>query len=171
MAIERRHVAALTVSAAMVVGLWVSEGYTDKAIIPVQGDYPTNGFGTRFNEDGTPVKIGDRTTPVAAAKRSLAHIQKDESGLKKCVTAPLSQVEYDTMMNFAYQYGIPKLCGSSIVRLANAGDYAGSCKAYLKYKFVDGYDCSTPGNRRCSDVWNRSVGRYQKCMESQNANP
>jgi len=165
--IDRRHVAALSLSAVALVGLWVEEGYTDKTIIPVKGDRPTNGFGSTFNEDGTPIKMGDVTTPVAAAKRSLAHIQKDENGLRKCVTAPLSQVEYDLMMNFGYQYGIPKLCGSSIVRLANAGDYVGSCKAYLKYRFVDGYDCSTPGNKRCIQVWTRSQYRYQKCMEAQ----
>lgn len=169
MAIERRHVAALTVSAAMVVGLWISEGYTDKAIVPVKGDYPTNGFGTRFNEDGSPVKMGDHTTPVAAAKRSLSHIQKDERGLKRCVTAPLSQGEYDLMMDFSYQYGVARLCSSSMVRLANAGDYTGSCRGYLQYKKVAGYDCSTPGNKRCWGVWERSVDRYQKCMEMQNA--
>lgn len=169
MAIERRHVAALTVSAAMVVGLWISEGYTDKAIVPVKGDYRTNGFGTRFNEDGSPVKMGDHTTPVAAAKRSLSHIQKDERGLKRCVTAPLSQGEYDLMMDFSYQYGVARLCSSSMVRLANAGDYTGSCRGYLQYKKVAGYDCSTPGNKRCWGVWERSVDRYQKCMEMQNA--
>ncbi len=38
MAIDRRQVAALSVSAALVVSLWVAEGYTDKAIIPVEGD-------------------------------------------------------------------------------------------------------------------------------------
>ena len=171
MAIERRHVAALSVSAALLVGLAVKEGYTDKAIIPVQGDRPTNGFGSTFNADGSPVKMGDRTTPVAALQRSLSHIQKDETGIKQCVSAPLSQTEYDLMVDFSYQYGVAKLCSSSMVRLANAGDYSGSCRGYLRYKMVAGFDCSTPGNKRCPGVWTRSVERYQKCMEAQNANP
>lgn len=167
MAIDRRQVAALSVSAALVVSLWVAEGYTDKAIIPVEGDRPTNGFGSTFNTDGTAIKLGDVTNPVAAAKRSLSHIQKDEAGIKRCVTAPLSQVEYDLMVDFAYQYGVPTLCRSSMVKLANAGDYAGSCKGYLNYKRVAGYDCSTPGNKRCWGVWQRSLGRYNDCMEAQ----
>lgn len=171
MAIERRHVAAISVSAALLVALAAKEGYTDKAIIPVQGDRPTNGFGSTFRADGTPVQMGDKTNPVEALQRSLAHIQKDENGLKRCVTAPLSQTEYDLMVDFSYQYGVAKLCGSSMVRLANAGDYAGSCRGYLQYKKVQGFDCSTPGNRRCPGVWTRSVERYQKCMEAQNANP
>lgn len=169
MAIERRHVAALSVSAALLVGLVAHEGYTDRAVIPVEGDRPTYGFGSTFKVDGTPVQMGDRTNPVEAIQRSLAHIQKDENGLKRCVTAPLSQTEYDLMVDFSYQYGVARLCNSSMVKLANAGDYEGSCRGYLQYRKVAGYDCSTPGNKRCWGVWERSKGRYEKCMGAQNA--
>jgi lysozyme len=167
MAIERRHIAALSVSAALLVSLVSMEGYTDKAIIPVKDDVPTVGFGMTYRPDGSPVQLGDRTNPVEALQRSLIHIQKDEVGIKRCVTAPLTQNEYDIMVDFAYQYGVPTLCKSSMVRLVNAGDYAGSCKAYLQYRKVKGYDCSTPGNKRCWGVWERTLGRYKDCMEGQ----
>lgn len=164
---QRRNVIALSASAALLVSLVVSEGYTDKAVIPVKGDVPTVGFGMTYRPDGTPVQMGDRTNPIDAIQRSLNHIQKDEIGIKKCVTAPLSQVEYDLMVDFAYQYGVPTLCRSSMVKKANVGDYVGSCKAYLQYKRVNGYDCSTLGNKRCWGVWQRSVERYNDCMEAQ----
>ena len=164
---QRRNVIALSASAALLVSLVVSEGYTEKAVIPVKGDVPTVGFGMTYRQDGTPVQMGDRTNPIDAIQRSLSHIQKDEIGIKKCVTAPLSQVEYDLMVDFAYQYGVPTLCRSSMVKKANIGDYVGSCKAYLQYKRVNGYDCSTPGNKRCWGVWQRSVERYNDCMEAQ----
>jgi hypothetical protein len=45
-----------------------------------------------------------------------------------------------------------------------AGDYAGACKALLFYKFSAGYDCSTPGNKRCYGVWTRQIDRHSKCM-------
>lgn len=167
MAIERRHVAALSVSAVLLVSLAVQEGYTDKAVIPVKGDVPTYGFGMTRRADGTPVQMGDKTNPVEAIQRSLAHVQKDEVGMKRCVTAPLSQVEYDLMLDFSYQYGIRRLCNSTMVQKANAGDYAGSCRGYLEYRFVKGYDCSTPGNKRCFGVWTRSLDRYNDCMEAQ----
>lgn len=167
MAIERRHVAALSVSAVLLVSLAVQEGYTDKAVIPVTGDVPTYGFGMTHRADGTPVQMGDKTNPVEAIQRSLAHVQKDERGMKRCVTAPLSQVEYDLMLDFSYQYGINRLCNSTMVKKANAGDYLGSCAAYLEYKKVKGYDCSTPGNKRCFGVWARSLDRYNDCMEAQ----
>lgn len=167
MAMERRNIAAMSVSAALLVSLVVSEGYTDKAVIPVQGDVPTYGFGMTQRADGTPVQMGDKTNPVEAIQRSLAHVQKDENGMKRCVTAPLSQVEYDLMLDFSYQYGIRRLCNSTMVQKANAGDYLGSCRGYLEYRFVKGYDCSTPGNKRCFGVWARSQDRYNDCMEAQ----
>lgn len=167
MAIERRHIVALSASAALLVSLAVQEGYTDKAVIPVKGDVPTYGFGMTHRADGTPVQMGDKTSPVEALQRSLEHVQKDEAGMKRCVTAPLHQVEYDVMLDFSYQYGVARLCGSSMVRLANAGDYVGSCRGYLQYKKVAGYDCSTPGNKRCFGVWTRSLERYNDCMEAQ----
>ena len=43
---QRRTVAALTLSAAALVGIVLHEGYTDRAVIPVKGDVPTIGFGT-----------------------------------------------------------------------------------------------------------------------------
>ncbi len=48
-----------------------------------------------------------------------------------------------------------------------AGSTAGACEAYLQYRFVAGYDCSTPGNRRCMGVWTRQQERYSACMQAQ----
>jgi lysozyme len=163
----RIAIASLSVTAATLVGLALHEGWSDTAIIPVKGDRPTIGFGSTFREDGSPVKMGDKITPPKALARTLAHIQKDERGIKQCVKVPLTQGEYDLMVDFSYQYGVPTLCKSSIVREANAGNYKASCDAYLRYRFVAGYDCSTPGNRRCPGVWRRSQERHAKCMAEQ----
>lgn len=160
----RIAIGALAVSGAALVGLVSHEGYTDKAVIPVKNDRPTVGFGSTFRDDGSPVQMGDTITPQQALARTLAHINKDESGIKACVKVPLNQVEYDTLVNFSYQYGVNTLCKSSIVRFANAGNYAASCNAYLEYKYAGGYDCSIPGNKRCSGVWKRSQERQKACM-------
>lgn len=169
--IKRTHVAALSLSAAALVGLIAHEGYTDRAVVPVEGDRPTIGFGSTFREDGSAVQMGDKITPQKAVARTLGHIQKDERGIKSCVTGPLSQGEYDLMADFSYQYGTAALCKSSIVKEANAGNYKASCDGYLKYRFVAGYDCSTlidgKPNKRCWGVWTRSKERFDKCMAEQ----
>lgn len=163
---QRYKIAGLGASAALLVALATNEGYTPTAVIPVKGDVPTVGFGSTVKEDGSPVRMGDSTTPVQALQRTLAHIQKDESGIKRCVTAPLTQVEYDVMTDFAYQYGPAALCSSSMVKLANAGDYAGSCQAYAKFRYVAGRDCAIRSSG-CYGVWTRQQARIAKCMGAQ----
>lgn len=160
-------IGALTLSASAFVGLLSSEGYTDRAIIPTKNDRPTVGFGSTFKEDGAPVKLGDTITPVKAVQRSAAHIAQSESGLKRCVTAPLNQIEYDVLVDFSYQYGVTTTCKSSIVRNINAGRYAEACRAYTLYKFSGGYDCSIPGNKVCAGVWERNLDRQAKCLGAQ----
>lgn len=164
---NRVMIAALSLSAAGLIGLVTYEGYTPGAVIPTKGDRLTLGFGITTRPDGSPVEAGDRTDPVDALKRSAAHIAKDETALKRCVTAPLSQAEYDILVDFTYQYGAATACSSSIVRRINAEDYEGACRAYRLYRFAAGYDCSTPGNRRCPGVWTRSLGREAKCLAAQ----
>ena len=162
----RTMIGALSLSAAALVGLLAHEGYSERAIIPVAGDRPTVGFGSTFRDDGSPVRMGDTITPPKAVARSYAHIAKDEAGIKRCVTAPLTQGEYDTMVDFAYQYGVPTLCKSSMVREANAGNYRAACDAYLLYKRVAGRDCSIRANG-CYGVWTRSQDRQRRCLEAQ----
>lgn len=165
MSIHRIAVTALSLSAAaFVTYIAIPEDFVGEATIPTKGDRPTVGFGSTYREDGSPVQLGDTITPPKALARTLAHIQKDEAGIKRCVRVPLYQAEYDMMVDFAYQYGIDRLCSSSIVRLANSGDYEGSCRAYTLYRFAGGYDCSTPGNKRCRGVWERSLKRRAACM-------
>lgn len=162
----RYKIAGMGASAALLVALATHEGYTPTAVIPVKGDVPTVGFGSTVKEDGVPVRMGDTTTPVQALQRTLAHIQNDESGIKRCVTAPLAQAEYDVMVDFSYQYGVKALCSSSIAKLANAGDYVGSCQAYAKFRYVSGRDCAIRSNG-CYGVWTRQQARIAKCTGAQ----
>lgn len=168
MSAKRNTVGALVLSAAGLIALVSHEGYTDRAIIPVPGDRPTVGFGSTFNPDGSPVKMGDTTTPQKALRMSLAHISKDELQLKRCVTAPISQAEYDILVDFAYWRGRAGACRSDVVQLLNEGDYIGSCNAYLNLdsRRATGKDCSLPGSG-CRGVWVRAQERHKKCMEAQ----
>ena len=159
--------AALTLSAAGFAGLVLEESYTSSAVVPTKGDRPTVGFGSTFRDDGSPVQMGDTITPARAIARSVAHIAKDESGLRKCVTGAMSQVEYDILLKFSYQYGVAATCNSSMVRNVNAGNYARACEGYTLYKFSAGFDCSTPGNRVCGGVWTRNLERRDMCLAAQ----
>lgn len=165
---HRLSVALMALSAAGLIGLVSHEGYTGRAVIPIPGDRPTVGFGSTFNADGTPVKMGDTTTPQKALRVALTHIGKDELQLKRCVTGELSQVEYDTLVDFAYWRGRGGACRSEVVQAINRGDYVASCAAYLNLdsRRAAGKDCKDPANR-CRGVWLRAQERHNKCMGAQ----
>lgn len=169
--IKRTHIAALSLSAVALVGILSSEGFDEEAHVPTENDRCTNGFGGTFNDDGSPVKCGDKIKPVPALQRSMGHINKDETKLKRCVTGPMYQAEFDILSDFAYQYGVVATCNSSMVRFVNEGKYVEACSAYTKYRFSGGYDCSTlvngKPNKRCWGVWTRNLERRDKCLEAQ----
>ena len=165
---KRTAIGALVLSAAGLIGLVSHEGYRDRAYAPIPGDRPTVGFGSTFNPDGSPVKMGDTVTPQKALRMSLAHIGKDELQLKRCVTGTLSQQEYDILVDFAYWRGSGGACRSEVVKAINRGDYVASCNAYLNLdsRRATGKDCSLPGSG-CRGVWLRAQDRHKKCMEAQ----
>ena len=188
----RIAVAALSLSFSGFMGLAVHEHYTDTAVIPTKNDRPTVGFGSTFHEDGTPVKMGDKTTPVRALIKAQAHINKEEQKFRDSLPGvKLHQAEYDVYLDWDYQFGINAWLSSPMRRELLAGDYIGACNALLSYKYLTSsnptkgwepyrfdkagsptrwrFDCSTPGNKVCRGVWTRQVERHKKCMAVQQA--
>ncbi len=127
-AVSRTKVTALVLSAFALVGLALSEGYTNQAVQPLPGDKWTYGFGTTEG-----VKQGDTIAPPQALARKLADVQKFEGAVKKCVAVPLHQHEYDAYVSLAYNIGPEAFCGSTLVRKLNSQDYAGACAEILRW--------------------------------------
>lgn len=151
---SRTVIAALTLSASAFVGILVHEGYRDRAYTPVPGDVPTIGFGTT---DG--VKMGDTTTPTRAVQRALADTSKFEGAVKRCVTVPLHQYEYDAYVSFSYNVGSGAFCGSTLVRLLNARDYAGACEQIMRWDKFKGQPLAGLTERRRKE--------YKQCIGQQ----
>jgi GH24 family phage-related lysozyme (muramidase) len=165
---QRIAVAALTMSAAGLATWQASEGYTERAVIPTKGDVPTIGHGSTRYEDGRPVRMGDTITPPRARALARNLMQQDCKRMAGTLAdVRLYQEEYDVYCNFVGQFGIGNWRSSSMRTRLRAGDYAGACDALLLYKYSAGYDCSTPGNKRCAGVWTRQLERNRKCLEAQ----
>lgn len=162
-------VVLLGASALFFVDIKEKEGYTAKPIIPVKGDRPTQGHGSTFKPNGTAVKMTDPPIDRQTADKWLRNdVAKREVAFKNSLKGvKLSQTEYDVYLDFSYHYGTGAFAKSSMLRNLKAGNYKAACTSLLAYKYVAGYDCSTPGNKRCHGVWDRSVERYEKCMRAQ----
>lgn len=165
----RQAVAALFISAAGFAGWQASEGWSSAPIIPTKGDVPTIGHGSTRYEDGTPVRMTD--APISRKRgEQLARNLAQQDCAKMAAALPgvkLYQAEYDLYCDFTGQYGIGNFRASSMRRELLAGNYVAACKALLRYRYAAGYDCSTPGNKRCWGVWARQQDRFNKCMAAQ----
>ena len=93
------------------------------------------------------VKHGDKTTPVRALVRLMDSADGYQKGVKRCVTVPLHQNEFDAYVDFAYQMGTSAFCSADFVKRLNAGDYAGAC---------NGMATHPNGN----PAWSNAQGKY-----------
>lgn len=168
----RMLVAAMGLSAAGLIGIAAHESYTDTAIIPTKNDVPTVGFGSTKKEDGSPVKMGDKTTPVRALMLVQAHLSREEAMFRESLPGvKLTQGEYDLYVDFLYQYGIGNWRDSSMRRHLLTGNYKAACDSLLRWRYAGGYDCSTmvngEPNKQCWGVWDRQRERHSKCLAEQ----
>lgn len=136
--IPRKAIVGLALSASTLVGIGMKEWYTNTAIIPVPGDVPTKGFGTTRNADGSPVKLGDTTTPSRALVDLLRDADKFAQAVKRCAPVPMHEYEFSAYVSLAYNIGEGAFCNSTLVRKLISYDYEGACKEILRWDKVKG---------------------------------
>lgn len=147
----RPAITSLYLSAAVLVGIALEEGFTSKAVIPVPGDVPTIGFGTTEG-----VKKGDVITPERALVRLLGDADKFSEGVKKCASVPLFQYEFDAYVSLSYNIGTGAFCNSTLVKKLKTYDYEGACKEILKWDKFKGEPLKGLTHRRQRE--------YKLCM-------
>ncbi|MCP1464391.1 lysozyme [Pseudomonas sp. S3E17] len=165
---QRVALALLSISSVGFATWQASEGFTPVAVIPTKGDVPTIGHGSTRYEDGSPVRLGDIITPARAEvlARNL-NSQAEKQFAASLTGVKLHKVEFDVYMDFVRQYGIGTWLAGSPRRDLLVGNYAQACNDLLKYRYAAGFDCSTPGNKRCAGVWTRQLERHAKCVDAQ----
>ena len=151
---KRNSIAALSLSAAALIGIAGWESFSPKAYDDGVG-VQTVGFGTT-KIDGKPVQKGDTITPV----RALQQLGKDadvyQQAMRRCITVPLHQWEFDAFLSLTYNIGSGAFCRSTLVRKLNAQDYSGACKEILRW--------NKAGGRVLTGLVNRRKSEYNTCM-------
>ncbi|RZG86737.1 lysozyme [Acinetobacter sp. WCHAc060033] len=157
----------LTASAVFFVGLEKYEGFVSKPYLD-SAKVPTIGIGSTSYENGTRVKMTDKPiTKERAIQISKAHVAKDEIAFRKSLQGvKLTQVEYDTYLDFTYNFGQANWNNSSMLRNLKQGKHRQACDALLKWKYVAKKDCSIRSNN-CWGVWTRQLERHKKCIGAQ----
>lgn len=146
-----KRIAALSLSAAALVGIALHEGYRDTAYDDGVG-VQTIGFGTTEG-----VRPGDRITPERALVRLLADADRTQSDLRACIgPVPMYQHEWDAIVSWAYNIGTGAACKSTLVRRLRAQDYPGACAELLRW--------TRAGGRVLPGLVKRRQAEYQLCM-------
>ena len=114
---------------ALVAGF---EGLRTTAYRDIVG-VPTVCYGETQN-----VRMGDRYSAAECKAMLLRSLQTYAAGIERCVTVPLPDERYVALVSWAYNVGVGAACGSTAVRLINAGRTREGCDALLLWNRADG---------------------------------
>lgn len=104
-----------------------SEGFRDKAYKCPAGIW-TIGFG--FTKG---VKPSDTTTLDEAIARLAVELEDYEAGVLEHVRVPLTQGQFDALVDFAFNLGVGALSESTLLRKLNDGDLMGAANEFPRW--------------------------------------
>jgi lysozyme len=67
-----------------------------------------------------------------------ADIRWAETVVNRAVKAPIKQNEFDAMVDFVFNLGAASFVTSTLLRLVNAGDFAGAAEQFLRWNKAGG---------------------------------
>lgn len=110
-----------------------SEGLRLKAYQDSVGVW-TIGYG-HTGSDVTPALVITQSQADALLARDL---ERFETGVARLVKVPLNQNQFDALVCFSYNLGLGSLQSSTLLRLLNAGDYAGAAGQFPRWDKAGG---------------------------------
>ena len=110
----------------------IFEGYKNKAYLDPT-DKPTIGYGHTLN-----VKMGMTCTPEIAEGWLKDDITPCELAIERLIHIPLTQGQFDACSDFAFNLGIGKFAGSTLIILIKKGDMHGASLEFPKWDLVGG---------------------------------
>jgi lysozyme len=122
--------------------------------------YPDGGgYSIGYGHHIQPGETFPATISTARAEQLLqADIAAAESAIDASVSAPLSQGEFDALVDFVFNEGAGTFSGSSILSALNAGNYTAARAAFAHYTTSQGKQVSALVTRRKAEqsMWGMS---------------
>jgi GH24 family phage-related lysozyme (muramidase) len=107
---------------------------------PGTGGAPwTIGWGATTDLAGRSIKPGTKWTRAQADERFAAHLATFEGEVNRLLAgAPVTQGQFDGLVSFCYNCGPANLAKSTLLKLHNAGDYAGAADQFGRWNKAAG---------------------------------
>jgi len=95
---------------------------------------PTIGYGNRTDLNGNRVTMNTSPITQDQAMQLLQNVlEQFVTAVNNMVTVPLTQNQFDALVDFAYNAGAANLQSSTLLRLLNAGNYAGAAAQFIRW--------------------------------------
>lgn len=112
---------------------------------------PTIGWGTIQYPDGRKVAKGDLIDQGRADRLLAWEVGEKAEGVRALVKVPVNSDQFAALVSFAYNVGLGNLGKSTLLKLLNAGDYAGAADEFLKWNKAGGKVLAGLTRRRKSE--------------------
>lgn len=98
------------------------------------------------------VTTGQTCTPDQALAWLLEDAQEAITAVNRLVTVPLTQGQFDALVDFVFNLGEGALAGSTLLRLLNAGDSVGAAAQFPRWDHAGGVEVAGLLTRRQSEA-------------------
>ena len=136
-----------------------SEGFRSRVYLDVAG-FPTIGYGHRLlHPDSFPNGIDE----PQAANLLLCDVRDAEQAVQRLVRVPLTQGQFDALVDFCFNLGAGRLNSSTLLKALNAGRYDEAVEQLLRWNHAGSRECAALKARREAEaeLWRNSPAEQQ----------
>jgi lysozyme len=129
-----------------------SEGFRSRPYKDVNG-FPTIGYGHRLlNPESFPAGISQ----ARAAELLATDVRDAEQAVARLVKVPLTQGQFDALVDFCFNLGAGRLSSSTLLKVLNRGRYQDAAEQLLRWDVAGGEENAGLKARREAelDLWN-----------------
>ncbi len=146
-------------SAAGMELLKKSEGFRNRVYLDAAG-FPTIGYGHRLLN---PASFPEGIEEPQAAEILACDVRDAEQAVQRLVKVPLTQGQFDALVDFCFNLGAGKLAASSLLRFLNGGRYGEAATELLRWDHAGGRELDALKARRLAEaeLWREGQAQQQ----------
>jgi lysozyme len=136
-----------------------SEGFRNRTYLDVAG-FPTIGYGHRLlHPESFPNGIGE----AQAAEILVSDVRDAEQAVERLVKVPLTQGQFDALVDFVFNLGQGRLAGSTLLADLNSGQYEAAAAQLLRWDHAGAQENAGLKARREAEfeLWSGAQARQQ----------
>jgi lysozyme len=136
-----------------------SEGFRNCVYRDAAG-FPTIGYGHRLHH---PESFPNGITELQATNLLACDVRDAEQAVQRLVKVPLTQGQFDALVDFCFNLGAGRLASSSLLEDLNAGRYDDAAEQLLLWDHAGGKEIAALKTRREAEaaLWRSAQERQQ----------